>query len=479
MSGLDVVVRYRKGYTYGHHTILAALEVEPPPVPHDVHLCRSWEDVVTRIEAGVEVGRRVLVAWSFYSPDAAAMAAELAAVRAALCERGHGPDVAGGPAPADPHERPEDLRVLHVAGGVHATAEPLVTLRAGWDAVAVGEGEHTFTALCAALASGQDWRRVPGTTHLGAGADLLAGDHPGHGRLVKAGPAVRRDLDAYPAFPVTRNLTNPIEITRGCVYACKFCQTPFMFSARFRHRSVASVREAVRVMRGRGLRDVRFITPTSLSYGTQGGDPDLDAVEELLAVTKEEIGPTGRVFFGSFPSELRPEHVSAEALRMIARYAHNRDVIIGAQSGSEDVLAGSGRGHGAAIVEDAVRLAVQEGFRPNVDLIFGMPGEGPEEALATVAMMKRLTALGARMHAHTFMPLPGTPWRNEPAGVIAPEARRELAAMTTSGRVYGSWEKQEGIAAEMAAVRATDPGYRAGRPRRLREAAGDAVGGGD
>ena len=74
---------------------------------------------------------------------------------------------------------------------------------------------------------------------------------------------------------------------------------------------------------------------------------------------------------------------------------------------------------------------MQEGFRPNVDLIFGMPGEGPEEAMATVAMMKRLTALGARMHAHTFMPLPGTPWRNEPAGTIAPQARRELDALRT------------------------------------------------
>ena len=31
-----------------------------------------------------------------------------------------------------------------------------------------------------------------------------------------------------------------LEITRGCVYACSFCQTPFMFKARFRHRSVGN-----------------------------------------------------------------------------------------------------------------------------------------------------------------------------------------------------------------------------------------------
>ncbi|XVU22437.1 hypothetical protein ACQPZJ_34920 [Actinoplanes sp. CA-054009] len=68
-------------------------------------------------------------------------------------------------------------------------------------------------------------------------------------------------------------------------------------------------------MRERGLRDVRFITPTAMSYGSQTEEPDLAAVEELLAMCREGIGPNGRVFFGSFPSEIRPEHVSREALR--------------------------------------------------------------------------------------------------------------------------------------------------------------------
>ena len=100
---------------------------------------------------------------------------------------------------------------------------------------------------------------------------------------------------------------NALEITRGCVFSCRFCQTPFMFSARFRHRSVENVRWHVDRMRERGLRDVRFITPTALSYGSQTEEPDLAAVEELLAGCREGIGPNGRVFFGSFPSEIRPE----------------------------------------------------------------------------------------------------------------------------------------------------------------------------
>jgi B12-binding domain/radical SAM domain protein len=434
-AALDLVVRYRKGQTYGIHALLAALETEPPSVPYDLHLARSVDEVATRVREGVEARRRVLTVWSFYSPDAATMEQELAEVREA--------------APGD--------GVVHLAGGVHATAEPLVTLRAGWDVVAIGEGERTFSLLVEAVATGTDRRVLPGTASL-----------DDDGRLVKGPRAERLPLDHYPAFPHTRNLTSPIEITRGCIYSCRFCQTPFMFSARFRHRSVASVREQVAVIRGRGLRDVRFITPTSLSYGSPDTEPNLAAVEELLAAAHQEIGPHGRVFFGSFPSELRPEHVSVPALRVLARYVANRDVIIGAQSGSDDVLALSGRGHGAAVVEDAVRLAVAEGFRPNVDVIFGMPGEGEEQALATLSLMERLTALGARMHAHTFMPLPGTPWRNEPAGRLSPRVRAALARLATTGGVYGSWERQEAVAGRLARGRSAGAGHRQGRPRALR-----------
>jgi radical SAM superfamily enzyme YgiQ (UPF0313 family) len=84
-----------------------------------------------------------LVLWSFYSPDAGAMAAELAAVRAA----------APGPAGS---------LVLHVAGGVHATAEPQHVLDYGWDLAAIGEGEATILALVPALRDGAELTGVPG-----------------------------------------------------------------------------------------------------------------------------------------------------------------------------------------------------------------------------------------------------------------------------------------------------------------------------
>ncbi len=427
---VSIVLRYRKAVTYGHHTLLAALEEHETPVRHEVRFGTDTATTIAEIRAALNGAARVLVLWSFYSPDAEALSAELATIRAAV----------------------DDPRVIHVAGGVHATAEPLWTLDAGWDVAAVGEGEATLLGLVDAGGGEDGLAAVPGRVSRDAA-----------GELVRTGRAHRAPLDRYRTFPVTYKRFNPIEITRGCVYACRFCQTPFMFSAKFRHRSVDNVRWHVRRMRAARLRDVRFITPTSLSYGTQDETPDLAAVEDLLAACKEEIGPDGRVFFGSFPSEIRPEHITVEALRLVRRYCANDNLIVGAQSGSADVLATAKRGHDVEAVRRAVRVGIQEGFRINVDMIFGMPGEGPAEVDESLALARELADLGARIHAHTFMPLPGTPWRDAPPGRVDAETIREVDRLSRRGALYGHWQKQQDHAVRLADAAAAYP-----RPRRSR-----------
>ncbi|MFZ9627664.1 MAG: radical SAM protein, partial [Burkholderiaceae bacterium] len=75
-------------------------------------------------------------------------------------------------------------------------------------------------------------------------------------------------MDDFPPFAPKHDRYGAIEITRGCIYACSFCQTPFLNKARFRHRSPDNVAHYARLLREAGHRDVRFISPTSLSYGS-------------------------------------------------------------------------------------------------------------------------------------------------------------------------------------------------------------------
>jgi len=418
VADVCVVVRYRKAVTYGVHALMAALEAAGADC--DVRLGATARECADHIAAAAASAGAVLVLWSFYSPDTDAMVAELAAVRAATPE-------AAAP------------RVLHIAGGVHATAEPQHVLDSGWDLCAIGEGESTILALVTALREGRKLTGVPG---------LAVRDHDGV--ALRTAQAPQLPLDAFPSFPSGRRHVGPVELTRGCRYTCRFCQTPFMFGGRFRHRSVASVREHVRRIVSYGLRDVRFITPTSLSYGSPGPDPDLAAIEELLAGVRQELPSDGRIFFGSFPSEVRPEHVTPEAMRLLRRYVANDNIIIGAQSGSDQVLAAAGRGHGTAPVRDAVRIAAEHGFRPNVDFIFGMPGEGLDDQRASLALAAELADLGARIHAHAFMPLPGTPWRDASPAFIPLATMRELDQLALRGSSYGHWRKQAEHSARLA-----------------------------
>jgi radical SAM superfamily enzyme YgiQ (UPF0313 family) len=198
----------------------------------------------------------------------------------------------------------------------------------------------------------------------------------------------------------------------------------------------------VRFHREIATRDLRFLSPSALSWGTAGEGCDLGAVEALLAAAREEAGPGRRVFFGSFPSELRPEHVSARALALIRRYCDNRTVIVGGQSGSERMLTAMGRGHGVGEVLRAVALCREAGLEASVDLILGLPGEEEGDRAATRALAGQVAALGGRVHVHSFMPLPGSPWASERPGEIDAATRELLARLEARGAAHGQWRAQ-------------------------------------
>jgi B12-binding domain/radical SAM domain protein len=411
-----LVLHYRKTGRYGLNVLLGAVEADPRTAGLSATAAFGPGAAIAAARTALRTGRRPVVGWSFMTAGLAEVAAELAAFRAAL----------------------PDPRVLHLAGGPHPSADPVGTLAAGFDLAARGEGERTLPDLLAALAAGRDPRTVAGLAWLEGGA------------MRHSGRAAPVDLDAAPPWAVRAGRLGPVELTRGCVWACRFCHTPFLFKARWRHRSLPAVRAAVEELARRRAFDVRFLTPSALSYGAAGEAPELDAVEALLATTREAIGSRGRIFFGTFPSELRPEHVSPRALALVRRYCHNRTVILGGQSGSDRLLEAMGRGHDAAAVVRAARLAVEAGLAPSVDLIFGFPGEEEEDRAATRALALALADLGAKVHAHAFMPLPGTPWADAPSRPLDAETRLLLERLASRGRAHGAWKRQEARAGTQA-----------------------------
>ena len=411
-----VIWAYRRTGKFAFHVLTGALESDAELTDVPITFALGPQALVTAIRSALAADQRVLVGWSFYSPDFLRLAAELKTVRAEL----------------------DDPRVVHVAGGVHASAEPEQTLAAGFDLVAIGEGETTVRELVRSLRNG-----LPLWALAGIASRTASGVRKNH-------KPVKLPLDTFPPFAVKHRRLGPIEITRGCIYACRFCQTPFFAGAAFRHRSIENIRAWLRVLVASGFRDYRFLSPTSLSYGSTDATPNLAAVEAMLAMAREEVGPSGKLYFGTFPSEVRPEHVTAESLTILKRYVDNRTLILGGQSGSDRVLTKATRGHDVAAIERGVAIAVEAGFVPHVDFLFGLPGEEPDDVTATLEVMDRLVDRGARVHGHTFMPLPGTPFRKKAPGKLGPKLRLRLEQLASRGVAYGQWETQEVLAEELA-----------------------------
>ena len=297
-----------------------------------------------------------------------------------------------------------------IAGGPYATACWRQVLEYA-DYVIVGEGEYTLPSLLSCIEAGKPV--CP------PGVATTEGYVPANSNVL---------LDAYPPFSKMKGY---VEISRGCPFSCTYCQTPRILGHAMRHRSIESIaRYASR------YRDARFVSPNALAYGSDGRQPRLDKVKSLLSAL------SNNVYFGTFPSEVRPEFITEEALSLITWYCANSSIQFGAQSGSDTVLRTIGRGHTIGDVIRAVELTLDVGLIPIVDIIVGFPFETDDDQHATAELVRWVTRFG-KVHAHSFQPLPDTPLARLKPRSITRELSHLLGSLAQRGKLSGSWRSLE------------------------------------
>ncbi len=330
-------------------------------------------------------------------------------------------------------------KIIYLAGGPHPTGDPKGTLKLGFDVVCIGEGEETFPEFIMSVSENEDYKKVKGICYFE------------EDKFIYTGKRKPIDLNKYPPFPVKHNKFGHIEITRGCPYKCYFCQTPRIFGKKVRHRSIENICKYVEIMAEKNLKDIRFITPNAFGYGSKTGkDVNIDKIENLLKNIKEILGKDGRIFFGTFPSEVRPEHVNDETTDLILKYTYNKSLVIGAQSGSDRVLELCNRGHTVDDIYKAVDTAIKKGINVSLDFIFGLPGETEEDIEKTIKIMKDFIKLGVKIHAHAFIPLPQTPFAKANPGVVDKKIIMAMRHEIPKGIFYGSWHNQQMLAKKIS-----------------------------
>ncbi len=333
--------------------------------------------------------------------------------------------------------------IIIIAGGPHPTYYPEDVLNQGVDFVVRGEAEESFPRLIkAVIEDTKEWRGIPGV----AGKDA--------NKLVKNTPDFIPDLDPYAPFSIQSHIFSPIEITRGCPFGCYFCSVSSLYGGQVRHRSIDSICKWLGLAAQHNYERVWFTCPNSFGYGSPDGRTGNPAIVQQMLKRVAAIPGLKQIFFGTFPSEVRPEFVTPEMLDAVSPYIANKSFTLGAQSASNSMLDRIHRQHTFEDVLKAIDLMRARNFRVDVDFIFGLPGETEDDKQENLSFFQNvLKTKDIRIHGHTFLPLPGTKFQNAPPGEIAEEYKGILGRLALKKKAFGSFLVQEDRARDLSTAR--------------------------
>ncbi len=404
-TNIAVVFYYTKINRYSFNALMGAIEVDKYFDNLKIFCIRNSKDLIIKLNEVVNIYDKIVLGISFFTIQKEYISKLLCYLKNEFGEK-----------------------IIYVAGGPHPTGEPVQTLNMGFDIVVSSEGEETFKNVLKAIMENGDYKNVQGINFFDKNR-----------KIVFTGKTQQVDLDSYPPVTIKYNHFGPIEITRGCVFGCYFCQTAYIFGKTLRHRSIKSIIKYVKYMAKIKLNDFRAISPNAFSYGSKDGKKiNYEQIETLLWNIKKIVKPDGKVFFGTFPSEVRPEHVNKETIKLILKYTDNTNLVMGAQSGSQRILDLCNRGHTVKDIFDATELILKNGLKANIDFIFGLPEETEKDVQETIKVIKELVKIGAKIHAHTFYPLPQTPFATKKHEKIGNELKLLIKEYLPKGYIYGN-----------------------------------------
>ncbi len=287
-----------------------------------------------------------------------------------------------------------------VVGGPHATLLPeeVLSKMPGVDYILRGEAEHTMRDLVSLIGSGGAVRSVDQIPGLG----FRMGDR----KLISSEIPRTQDLDdlphpAYHLLPLDRYFASGVNdrvftlmTSRGCPFACIFCNVAGLYGRKFRGRSPRSV-----VAEMQYLRDHHDIGHFVFYDATFNIDTErVRGISEMLV--EQEMGVTWR-------ARMRSEGIDRSLLELMQR-AGCVEISIGVEYGSEQILDTVRKESEPDQVVRVFRLAREVGIHTTGYFIVGLPGDTRKTMRATVDRAIFLDPDWALFSIAT--PMPGTPF---------------------------------------------------------------------
>lgn len=269
-------------------------------------------------------------------------------------------------------------------------------LRAGADAVVLGESEATLRELCQRWNDGADWEGAQGIAHLSHGAFAANPKRP-----------VMRDLDALPMAAWDLIDLGPyrdiwmrahghwainLATTRGCPFKCNWCAKP-IYGNRYNSRSPEHVADEVAWLHTHHAPDRIWFADDifGLKPGWVQGYRDALHARGLRIPYKIQ----SRV-------DLLLEGDAIDALVASGL----EEAWVGAESGSQRILDAMDKGTTVEQIRGATRLLKARGVRVGFFLQFGYLGETDDDIGSTIALVDELAP--DDIGVSVSYPLPGT-----------------------------------------------------------------------
>jgi radical SAM superfamily enzyme YgiQ (UPF0313 family) len=263
-----------------------------------------------------------------------------------------------------------------VLGGIAATLGGAARAREHADAVVLGEAEEVWPRVLADAAAGrlQPVYRAPRVPPI---EDL---------------PVPRYDL-------LDRRKLGfwlPVQATRGCPKACRFCSITAFFGGRYRVAPVDRVIRDVRAAKARGVRHLAFLDDNV------AGDPD-HAARLFEALVPERI---------VWMSQATLDLAADERLLALAARSGCRVLSFGIESTSDESLAWAGKGFNhPSRYGEAIRRVRAHGIEVSTEMMVGLDGDDATVFDRTVSFLMEHRIGVPRIHIVT--PVPGTPLWDE------------------------------------------------------------------
>jgi radical SAM superfamily enzyme YgiQ (UPF0313 family) len=254
-----------------------------------------------------------------------------------------------------------------VLGGPQATATAEETLNAfpAVDIVVRGEGEHILPELLVALAAARDLSAVRGIVFRTSGGVARTAD-----------AALLDDMDSLPLptygpyLQEQRYGSVPLEVGRGCPFACTFCSTSMFFGRRFRMKSPARIVEDMLTLRR--------------AYGTRSFDlvHDNFTVDRKRVVAFCEAVSSAAARF-RWTCSSRTDTLDDDLVHLM-RKAGCRGVFLGVESGSEAIQQSVNKRLDLTRARTVVEGLSREKVRATLSFVTGFPDERPVDLQKTV-----------------------------------------------------------------------------------------------